>query len=148
MPGITNLSHTTNKAILEVAILLTLALAAIIIIHKFQHVSAGSPSQGQSILLNASKSPTVSAADSSDGNNSPNDSSNSSSTKLTVNGKDIPVPQNGASSQTVPNQGGGSSQVDTNSQHTSTTSASGTATNNSNTSITVTSTSSNQGGDE
>lgn len=136
MSGITNLSRSGNMAILEAAILLVLALAAILIIHKFQRVSAVSTgNQKHSVLLNTGNN-TALSNDSSPVNSGPAESSSSNTTKVTVNGQSIPVPQNGATSQTVENEDGGTSRVETTNQQSSS-NESGTATNHSSTTINV-----------
>jgi hypothetical protein len=125
-----------NRTIIEIVALISLALAAVIILRQIHQVTAATNS-GQPINIISThpqlQSPlprtSASAVDSS------NSASNSSSNTITVNGQTVTVPQNGSLSQTI-NTGDTTATI--NAQNTSSsTSSQGQSTNTSHSSVNV-----------
>lgn len=156
MIRVADVSWVHNKAVIEAAVLIVLALAGLLVVRQMHRVSAVSP-QGQAHSLNVSSSarsardnsstqtPESSApAEDFSNDNSGGQTSSNNRTSLTVNGQPVDMPQNGRLNQTIINEDGSTTTINTQSQN----SASGDASNSNHSSvnINVDSQSSSQGG--
>jgi hypothetical protein len=97
-----------NKSTVIILTLAVLAAAAWLAERQINHAAA-TPLASQVHLIKDVQGPPVSAAQASEessaaaGGSSDSGSSSSSHTSLTVNGRNIPIPQNGSVSQTIDN---------------------------------------------
>jgi hypothetical protein len=141
-------SILTNRAVIETAVLVVLTLAAVLILHNLHHVSAANTGSGTNLSAQNTTSSSTSNQSSvqPEGSSDSGQATNSNHTRITVNGQDIQVPQNGSVNQTMTD---GNTTTTVNAQSSSSSSDSqGQATNSNKSSVNVqvNSHSSNQGG--
>lgn len=139
-----------NRTAIEVAILVLLVVASLFIIRHFNHraqaASLSTSNNGSVHSLNISATNQASGSDTQDSSAPAEESfvsgqnASSSHTSLTVNGQNIPLPENGSISQFVPSDNGSTTQVNASSSSSSSSSSgavSGQATNSSQTSVNI-----------
>lgn len=139
-----------NRTAIEVAILVLLVVASLFIIRHFNHhaqaASLSTGNNGSVHSLNISATNQTSGSDTQDSSAPAEESfvsgqsTGNSRTSLTVNGQNIPLPENGSISQSVPNDNGGTTQVNASSSSSSSSSSgaiSGQATNSNQTSVNI-----------
>lgn len=139
-----------NRTAIEIAVLVLLVVASLFIVRHFNHhaqaASLSTDNSGSVHSLNISATNQTSGSDTQDSSASAEESfvsgqnASNSRTNLTVNGQNIPLPENGSVSQSVPNGNGGATQVTASSSSSSSSSSgavSGQATNSTQSSVNI-----------
>jgi hypothetical protein len=100
MGKVFDVSILTNRAVVETAVLVVLALTAALVLHNLHHVSAANTGS-TNLSATPGPSPFVNNQSSVPAEGSSGSAQNTNQTRVTVNGQVIDVPQNGSFNRTI-----------------------------------------------